>query len=133
MKRHAAILTATLLLCSAPAYAADLNGTWQIAITAGGMPTCELTQKGKVLSGKCHAQLEGTAIGSVEGKNVKWTWTVSMPGGLLFNREFAGQWDLKDTISGKVTFKTEGTAPAGTTVSLPPEPITFTATRQPAK
>ena len=126
MKRHAAILTATLLLCAAPAYAADtLSGTW--AVQTQVPVTCSFTQKDKVLTGTCQGPSnQGPITGSVDGKKVTWSWTVSA-NGLSFTREFSGQWDLKNAVSGQMKFTG---LPAG---AQTPEPITFTATRQPAK
>ena len=135
MSRRKNILVPALLFAgvlTAPAYAAtDISGTWQLTIAGGNTPSCTLTQKGKALSGTCSAQMSGDAAGSINGKTVKWTWTVSM-NGMNFIREFSGQWDLKNTISGNLTFKTDGTPPPGTKINLPP-PSTFTAIRQSGK
>ena len=112
---------------AAPAFAADtMAGTWAIAST-GIAPVCTFTLKGKVLSGDCKGPVnQGAISGSVDGKNVKWTWNAKNPQYPMVI-EFTGQWDLKDAVSGKWQAKT---LPPG---AQDPGAMDFTATRQAAK
>ena len=116
------------------------GNSWRIIVDAN-MTICDLIQKGDALSGRCHARQDGAIVGSVSGKIVKWTWTTTSPrpGWPDSVREFSGQWDLKNAISGNITFKTGDQTPPSSSVAAigasfaAQLPSDFIATRQAGK
>src|SRR4051812_27596376 len=103
-------LVFAFLLCLTLACAADLTGTWQMAVETSqgsGSPTVDLQQKGDVLTGTFHSQIfgdakisgsvKGNAIefgfeGNVEGQkiNVAYTGTIESPTAMKGTAVYAG-------------------------------------------
>ena len=134
------IIPALLLTCSfaAPARAADsFTGEWVSMADQNRTFTCSFTQKGDALSGTCSTPgpggqpVIGAASGKVNGKNVTWTFVLKRDAASR-TTEYAGEWDLKNTVTVQATVKdiSVNGQPAG--VPLPaPRQLTFT--RSPAK
>lgn len=104
-----------LFLCilTAPAVAADLTGSW--VITNGGNPvvqSCTVTQSGNSLSGACKGLgLEGPVTGAISGQAVTWQWIAASPNGTSVTRDYSGEWDGSDAITGKFVFTQIKSAP----------------------
>ena len=69
-------LICALMLCLAVAAAADISGTWQLAVETSqgsGTPTMELKQAGEKLTGTFNSQIMGQAkiTGTVKGDAVE--------------------------------------------------------------
>jgi hypothetical protein len=87
------------------ASAADVTGTWIMAVETGagsGSPTFILVQKGEALSGSYKGQLgEAQVTGTVKGDEVTIEYKVDGQGGTLAVK-YSGKTDGK-TMSGKVS------------------------------
>jgi len=87
------------------ASAADVTGTWIMAVETGagsGSPTFILVQKGEALSGSYKGQLgEAQVTGTVKGDEVTIEYKVEGQGGSLAVK-YSGKTDGK-TMSGKVS------------------------------
>jgi hypothetical protein len=87
------------------AAAADVTGTWIMAVETGagsGSPTFVLVQKGEALSGSYKGQLgEAQVTGSVKGDEVTIEYKVDGQAGSLAVK-YSGKTDGK-TMSGKVS------------------------------
>jgi hypothetical protein len=87
------------------ASAADVTGTWLMAVETGagsGSPTFILVQKGEALSGSYKGQLgEAQVTGTVKGDEVTIEYKVEGQGGTLAVK-YSGKTDGK-TMSGKVS------------------------------
>ncbi|HZE43551.1 MAG TPA: hypothetical protein VE058_07200 [Steroidobacteraceae bacterium] len=87
------------------ASAADVTGTWIMAVETGagsGSPTFILVQKGEALSGSYKGQLgEAQVTGTVKGDEVTIEYKVEGPGGTLAVK-YSGKTDGK-IMSGKVS------------------------------
>ena len=87
------------------ASAADVTGTWIMAVETGagsGSPTFILVQKGEALTGRYKGQLgEAQVTGTVKGDEVTIEYKVEGQGGTLAVK-YSGKTDGK-TMSGKVS------------------------------
>jgi hypothetical protein len=87
------------------ASAADVTGTWIMAVETGagsGSPTFILVQKGEALSGSYKGQLgEAQVTGTVKGDEVTIEYKVEGQGGTLAVK-YSGKTDGR-TMSGKVS------------------------------
>ena len=87
------------------ASAADVTGTWIMAVETGagsGSPTFILVQKGEALSGSYKGQLgEAQVTGTVKGDEVTIEYKVEGQGGTLAVK-YSGKTDGK-TMSGRVS------------------------------
>jgi hypothetical protein len=87
------------------ASAADVTGTWIMAVETGagsGSPTFILVQKGEALTGSYKGQLgEAQVTGTVKGEEVTIEYKVEGQGGTLAVK-YSGKTDGK-TMSGKVS------------------------------
>jgi hypothetical protein len=101
----AALLTIGAFMIAQVAAAADVTGTWIMAVQTGagsGSPTFVLVQKGDALSGSYKGQLgEAQVTGTVKGDDVTIDYTVDGPAGSLAVK-YSGKTDGK-TMSGKVS------------------------------
>ena len=101
----AALLTIGAFMIAQVAAAADVTGTWIMAVQTGagsGSPTFVLVQKGDALSGSYKGQLgEAQVTGSVKGDDVTIEYTVDGQAGSLAVK-YSGKTDGK-TMSGKVS------------------------------
>jgi hypothetical protein len=101
----AALLAIAAFTIAQPAAAADVTGTWIMAVetSAGsGSPTFVLVQKGDALSGSYRGQLgEAQVTGSVKGDEVTIEYKVDGQAGSLAVK-YSGKTDGK-TMSGKVS------------------------------
>jgi hypothetical protein len=69
-------LICTLILCTGFAFAADVSGTWQLAVETSqgtGNPTIVFQQQGEQLTGTFNSQIFGEAkiTGSVKGNAIE--------------------------------------------------------------
>ena len=100
-----ALLAIAALTIAQAASAADVTGTWIMAVqtSAGsGSPTFILVQKGESLSGSYKGQLgEAQVTGTVKGDEVTIEYKVDGPAGSLAVK-YSGKTDGK-TMSGKVS------------------------------
>ncbi len=114
-----AILAIAALALVQVAAAADVTGTWIMAVETGagsGSPTFVLVQKGEALSGSYKGQLgEAQVTGSVKGDDIVIEYKVEGQAGSLAVK-YSGKTDGK-TMSGKVSLGQLGEG-------------TFTGTRQ---
>ncbi|HET7134159.1 MAG TPA: hypothetical protein VFJ95_18005 [Gammaproteobacteria bacterium] len=113
-------LAACAALASAPAFAADFSGTWNITSKVGDNPVsivCTLAQKGDALTGTCKpAQFDASETkGTVSGSSAKWGYDV------VFN-------GTENHVEYEATLGADGRL-AGT-LHLGPMPTPFTAVRQ---
>jgi hypothetical protein len=101
----AALLAIGALTIAQVAAAADVTGTWIMAVqtSAGsGSPTFILVQKGDAVSGSYKGQLgEAQVTGTVKGDDVTIEYTVDGQAGSL-SVKYSGKTDGK-TMSGKVS------------------------------
>jgi hypothetical protein len=101
----AALLAVCAFTIAQVAAAADVTGTWIMAVqtSAGsGSPTFVLVQKGDALSGSYKGQLgEAQVTGTVKGDDVTIEYTVDGQAGSLAVK-YSGKTDGK-TMSGKVS------------------------------
>jgi hypothetical protein len=101
----AALLTIGAFVIAQVAAAADVTGTWIMAVQTGagsGSPTFVLVQKGDALSGSYKGQLgEAQVTGTVKGDDVTIEYTVEGQAGSLAVK-YSGKTDGK-TMSGKVS------------------------------
>lgn len=101
----AALLTIGAFTIAQVAAAADVTGTWIMAVQTGagsGSPTFVLVQKGDALSGSYKGQLgEAQVTGTVKGDDVTIEYTVDGQAGSLAVK-YSGKTDGK-TMSGKVS------------------------------
>jgi hypothetical protein len=101
----AALLTIGAFMIAQVAAAADVTGTWIMAVQTGagsGSPTFVLVQKGDALSGSYKGQLgEAQVTGTVKGDDVTIEYTVDGQAGSLAVK-YSGKTDGK-TMSGKVS------------------------------
>jgi hypothetical protein len=101
----AALLAIGALTIAQVAAAADVTGTWIMAVqtSAGsGSPTFILVQKGDAVSGSYKGQLgEAQVTGTVKGDEVTIEYTVDGQAGSL-SVKYSGKTDGK-TMSGKVS------------------------------
>jgi hypothetical protein len=101
----AALLAVGAFTIAQVAAAADVTGTWIMAVqtSAGsGSPTFVLVQKGDALSGSYKGQLgEAQVTGTVKGDDVTLEYTVDSQAGSLAVK-YSGKTDGK-TMSGKVS------------------------------
>ena len=104
------LLTCLLAASAVVAPAADdasLTGRWQIQRSAGGNESqqdCTFTQKDKDLTGTCETADRPTVhlTGTVDGKNVTWTYKTDSPGGPV-TVIHKGTVESADKISGTLT------------------------------
>jgi hypothetical protein len=100
-----ALLASAAFAVAQMAAAADVTGTWIMAVETGagsGSPTFVLVQKGDALSGSYRGQLgEAQVTGSVKGDDVTIEYKVDGPAGSLAVK-YSGKTDGK-TMSGKVS------------------------------
>jgi hypothetical protein len=100
-----ALLAGAALAFAHLASAADVTGTWIMAVETGagsGSPTFILVQKGEALSGSYKGQLgEAQVTGTVKGDEVTIEYTVEGQGGTLAVK-YSGKTDGK-TMSGRVS------------------------------
>lgn len=109
MRKFKAGLTALMamgaLAIAQVAVAADVTGTWIMAVQTGagsGSPTFVLVQKGDALSGSYKGQLgEAQVTGTVKGDDVTIEYKVDGQAGSLAVK-YSGKTDGK-TMSGKVS------------------------------
>jgi hypothetical protein len=98
-------LLATAALFAQTASAADVTGTWIMAVETGagsGSPTFVLVQKGEALSGSYKGQLgEAQVTGTVKGDDVTIEYKVEAQGQSLAVK-YSGKTDGKK-MSGKVS------------------------------
>jgi hypothetical protein len=101
----AALLAAAAFTVAHVAAAADVTGTWIMAVETGagsGSPTFILVQKGEALSGSYKGQLgKAQVTGSVKGDEVTIEYKVDGQAGSLAVK-YTGKTDGK-TMSGKVS------------------------------
>jgi hypothetical protein len=101
----AALLAVGAFAIAQMAAAADVTGTWIMAVETGagsGSPTFVLVQKGDALSGSYKGQLgEAQVTGTVKGDDVTIEYKVDGPAGSLAVK-YSGKTDGK-TMSGKVS------------------------------
>jgi hypothetical protein len=101
----AALLAVGAFTIAQVAGAADVTGTWIMAVETGagsGSPTFVLVQKGEALSGSYKGQLgEAQVTGTVKGDDVTIEYTVDGQAGSLAVK-YSGKTDGK-TMSGKVS------------------------------
>ncbi len=101
----AALLAVAAFTVAQLATAADVTGTWIMAVETGagsGSPTFTLIQKGEALSGGYNGQLgEAQVTGTVKGDDVTIEYNVDGQAGSLAVK-YAGKTDGK-TMSGKVS------------------------------
>src|SRR3984957_4147614 len=100
-----ALLAIAAFAVAQMAAAADVTGTWIMAVETGagsGSPNFVLVQKGDALSGSYRGQLgEAQVTGSVKGDDVTIEYKVDGPAGSLAVK-YSGKTDGK-TMSGKVS------------------------------
>jgi hypothetical protein len=100
-----ALLAIAVLMIAPVAGAADVTGTWIMAVETGagsGSPTFILVQKGEALSGSYKGQLgEAQVTGTVKGDDVTIEYTVGGQGQSIAVK-YSGKTDGK-TMSGKVS------------------------------
>jgi hypothetical protein len=100
-----ALLAVAALAVAQLASAADVTGTWIMAVQTGagsGSPTFVLVQKGEALSGTYKGMLgEAQVTGTVKGEDVTIEYTVDGQGQTLAVK-YSGKTDGK-TMSGKVS------------------------------
>ena len=100
-----AVLAMAAFTVAQLASAADVTGTWLMAVETGagsGSPTFILVQKGEALSGSYKGQLgEAQVTGTVKGDEVTIEYKVEGQGGTLAVK-YSGKTDGK-TMSGKVS------------------------------
>jgi len=100
-----ALLASAALAFAYVASAADVTGTWIMAVETGagsGSPTFILVQKGEALSGSYKGQLgEAQVTGTVKGDEVTIEYKVEGQGGTLAVK-YSGKTDGK-TMSGRVS------------------------------
>jgi hypothetical protein len=100
-----ALLAVAALTIAQAAGAADVTGTWIMAVETGagsGTPTFILVQKGEALSGSYKGQLGETQVtGTVKGDDVTIEYTVGGQGQSIAVK-YSGKTDGK-TMSGKVS------------------------------
>lgn len=100
-----ALLAIAVLTIAPVAGAADVTGTWIMAVETGagsGSPTFILVQKGEALSGSYKGQLgEAQVTGTVKGDDVTIEYTVGGQGQSIAVK-YSGKTDGK-TMSGKVS------------------------------
>jgi hypothetical protein len=100
-----AVLAIAAFTVAQLASAADVTGTWLMAVETGagsGSPTFILVQKGEALSGSYKGQLgEAQVTGTVKGDEVTIEYKVEGQGGTLAVK-YSGKTDGK-TMSGKVS------------------------------
>src|SRR5271154_2917282 len=98
-----ALLAMTAFAIVQSASAADVTGTWLMAVETGagsGSPTFVLVQKGDALSGTYKGQLgEAQVTGTAKGDDVTIEYKVDGPAGSLAVK-YSGKTDGK-TMSGK--------------------------------
>ena len=101
----AALMAMGALAIAQVAVAADVTGTWIMAVQTGagsGSPTFVLVQKGDALSGSYKGQLgEAQVTGTVKGDDVTIEYKVDGQAGSLAVK-YSGKTDGK-TMSGKVS------------------------------
>ena len=101
----AALLAVAAFTVAQVAAAADVTGTWIMAVETGagsGSPTFILVQKGETLSGSYKGQLgEAQVAGTVKGDDVVIEYKVEGQAGSLAVK-YTGKTDGK-TMSGKVS------------------------------
>ena len=101
----AALLAVAAFTVAQVAAAADVTGTWIMAVETGagsGSPTFILVQKGEALSGSYKGQLgEAQVAGTVKGDDVVIEYKVEGQAGSL-SVKYTGKTDGK-TMSGKVS------------------------------
>src|ERR1700742_2582994 len=101
----AALLAVSAFTIAQVAAAADVTGTWIMAVETGagsGSPTFILVQKGEALSGSYKGQLgEAQVTGTVKGDDVTIEYKVDGQAGSLAVK-YSGKTDGK-TMSGKVS------------------------------
>jgi len=101
----AVLLAAAAFTVAQIATAADVTGTWIMAVETGagsGSPTFVLVQKGEALSGSYKGQLgEAQVTGTVKGDDVTIEYKVDGQAGTLAVK-YTGKTDGK-TMSGKVS------------------------------
>ena len=101
----AVLLAAVAFMVAQVAAAADVSGTWIMAVQTGagsGSPTFVLVQKGEALSGSYKGQLgEAQVTGTVKGDDVTIEYHVDGQAGSLAVK-YTGKTDGK-TMSGKVS------------------------------
>jgi hypothetical protein len=101
----AVLLAAAAFTVAQVAGAADVTGTWIMAVETGagsGSPTFVLVQKGEALSGSYKGQLgEAQVTGTVKGDDVTIEYKVDGQAGSLAVK-YTGKTDGK-TMSGKVS------------------------------
>lgn len=101
----AALLAAAAFAVAQVAVAADVTGTWIMAVETGagsGSPTFILVQKGEALSGSYKGRLgEAQVTGTVKGDDVTIEYVVDGQAGSLAVK-YTGKTDGK-TMSGKVS------------------------------
>jgi hypothetical protein len=101
----AALLAVAAFTVAQVAAAADVTGTWIMAVETGagsGSPTFILVQKGEALSGSYKGQLgEAQVTGTVKGDDVTIEYKVDGQAGSLAVK-YTGKTDGK-TMSGKVS------------------------------
>jgi hypothetical protein len=100
-----ALLAMAALTIARVVAAADVTGTWIMAVETGagsGSPTFILVQKGEALSGSYKGQLgEAQVTGTVKGEDVTIEYTVAGQGQSIAVK-YSGKTDGK-TMSGKVS------------------------------
>jgi hypothetical protein len=100
-----ALLAIATFTIAQAARAADVTGTWIMAVETGagsGSPTFILVQKGEALSGSYKGQLgEAQVTGTVKGEEVTIEYKVEGQAGSLAVK-YSGKTDGK-TMSGKVS------------------------------
>jgi hypothetical protein len=101
----AALLATAAFALAQVAVAADVTGTWIMAVETGagsGSPTFVLVQKGEALSGSYKGRLgEAQVTGTVKGENVTIEYVVDGQAGSVAVT-YTGKTDGK-TMSGKVS------------------------------
>ena len=111
--------------------AADITGTWSMALTADWTTipqlVCTMTQKDQELTGRCTeaGNPDGVGInldgGKVDGDRLSWGWKVTTPDGEMWTYGLTGMVDTAGTaIKGSFTVSSRFSTGKGT----------FTATKK---
>jgi len=101
-------LILALMVCAAPAFAADVSGTWQLAVATSqgsGSPTMDLKQNGEQLTGTFHSQIFGEAklTGTVKGNTIEFGFDGDA-GGASIRVTYKGTIESPTTMKGTAVY-----------------------------
>jgi hypothetical protein len=102
-------LICVLLLCASVALAADVTGTWQLAVQTSqgsGSPTMSLKQTGEQITGTFNSQIFGEAkiTGTVKGSAVEFGF-VGDAGGQSVKVTYKGTLESATTMKGTAVYE----------------------------